>query len=381
MSVYRYCATDVVTGALRADTIPLHVDSFASNLGGVGQPGQLSGTLDLGALSNQTNMLAALEPRRTLLWALQDEYPVWVGILWDWPHQSAGSNQLPVTANELGSLFSRRQIRDNLEYDGVDEFDVIRNLIKYATNTSVKGANAAVAQLVHTTNLSGTNVTEILAASNLTKVLDTINQLCLKYNLEYRLDPGVSSTGALTITLRVGTAATMGRPYSATELQLAYPGNAADYQWPRLGSTGANSILGVASGSGGAAWVSDSTAGVDTADLAAGYPLLEDSVSYTGSVISSEAEINAFATYRQTLVAKSPTPAVFTIAGGQLPTVQQVQLGDHVMAIATSSYHPAGPGGTPGLMQDGRIIGWTVHPPSDQGQPETTDFYLGGVST
>lgn len=381
MSVYRYCATDVVTGALRADTIPLHVDSFARNLGGVGQPGQLTGTLDLGALSSQSNMLAALEPRKTLLWALQDNFPVWAGILWDWTHQSAVANQLPIQASELGSLFSRRQVRNDQVYNGYDMYDTIRGLINYAVNTAVKGANAAVAQLVQTTNKSNIAVSETFPASNLGKVLDLINQLCLKYNLEYSFDPGVTATGALIITLRIGTAANIGRPYSATELQLSYPGNCADYQWPRLGSTGTNSLVGIASGSGGAAWTSNfSTHGLDSTDLAQGYPLLEDSVSYTGSVIDTQAEIDAFADYRQQLVAKSPTPAVFTVAGGQVPSVQQVQLGDHVMAIATSSYHPPGPGGIPGLMQDGRVIGWTVRPPSDQ-QPEETDFYLGGVST
>jgi hypothetical protein len=79
------------------------VQSFSRNLGGVGQPGQLTATLDLGALPKQSNLLAALEPRRTLLWALQDGWPVWAGVLWDWPHSSAKSNQLPIIADELGS--------------------------------------------------------------------------------------------------------------------------------------------------------------------------------------------------------------------------------------------------------------------------------------
>jgi hypothetical protein len=49
-----------------------------------------------------------------------------------------------------------------------------------------------------------------------------------------------------------------------------------------------------------------------------------------------------------------------TLAGGATPTVQQIQLGDHATLIATSTLHPAGAGGTPGLIQDARIIGWTV---------------------
>jgi hypothetical protein len=383
MSVYRYFATDVVTGALRADWIPLRVTSFSRNLGGIGQPGQFRGTLDLTELTTRasSHLLSALEPRRTLLWAMQDGWPVWAGQLWDWQHQSAVSNQLPVIADELGALFGKRQIRNDQIYNGVDQFDIIRNLINYATSTSVKGAQAAVAQLVMTTNESGVAVSETFPAANLSKVLDAVNQICTKYNLEYSFDPGFSSTMAPIITLRIGTAATMGRPYTQTQLQMIHPGGVSDYMWPRLGSQGSNSLLAIASGSGGAAWVSNfSTHGLDSADLAAGYPLLEDSVSYTGSVISAQSQIDAYADYRQQLVQRSPTAARISIAGGQTPTVQQVQLGDHVMFIATSTLHPAPASGGPGLAVDGRIIGWTVYPPSDQ-QAERTDFFLGGVST
>lgn len=379
MSTYRYFATDVITGTVRATEIPLHVTSFSRNLGGVGQPGQLTASLDLGALPNQAAMLAALEPRRSLLWAQQDGYPVWAGIVWDWQHQSAASNQLPIVANEIGTLFQRRQIRDNLNYVGVDEFDVIRNLINYALAKTSGG----VAQLRMTTNTFGITTSEAFPAANLTKVLDAVNQVCTKYSLEYSFDPGVSSTGAPTITLRIGTATTMGRPYSQTQLQLIFPGNATDYMWPRFGSQGYNSVLGIASGSGGVAWASNTaTHGLDTADLAAGFPLLEDSVSYTGSVISTQAGIDAFADARQALVARTPAIGRFSIAGGQTPTVQQVALGDHAAVIATSSYHPAGQNGAPGLATDARIIGWTVYPPNEvQQQAERTDYFLGGVAT
>lgn len=379
MSAYRYFATDLITGALRATEIPLRVTSLSRNLGGVGQPGQLKGTLDLKVLTSSAAsfLLSALEPRRTLLWALQDNYPIWAGPVWDWQHQSAASHQLPIIADELGSLFAHRQIRNDQTYTGVDELDVIRSLINYALGKSGGG----VAQLVMTTNESGVTVTESFPAANLNKVLDAVNQICTKYNLEYSFDPGLSSTSAPIITLRVGTAATMGRPYSATQLQLIYPGRAVDYMWPRLGSQGTNSMLAIASGSGGTAWASNfSTHGLDSADLAAGYPLMENSVSYTGSVINGQSQIDAYADYQQQLVQRSPTAGRVSIAGGQTPTVQQVQLGDHAMFVATSTYHPAPATGGPGLVVDGRIIGWTVYPPSAD-QVERTDYFLGGVST
>lgn len=374
MSVYRYLATDLITGMVRADTIPLRVESFSRFLGGVGQPGQLSGKLDLGALPSQSNLLAALEPRRTLLWVTQDGYPVWAGVLWDWDHQSAASNELPIIAKEIGSLFQRRELRTDQSWTD-DQFNIIRNLVNYATGK----ASGGVAQLVQSTNTFGApSVTATFPATTGGKILDLINQVAAQYQIEYSWDPGLSSTNAPIITLRIGTAATMGRPYSATSLQLLFPGNLTDYAWPRTGSASANSVLATASNQGNTAWTSNtSTHGLDSADLAAGYPLLEDSISYTGSVITAQSQIDAIADAQQLMVAKSPTIPSAVIAGGQVPTVQQIQLGDHATLCATSSLHPA-VGAAPGLVQDVRIIGWTVRPSGDQ--PETTTLMLAGVT-
>lgn len=374
MSVYRYLATDLITGMVRADTIPLRVESFSRFLGGVGQPGQLSGKLDLGALPSQSNLLAALEPRRTLLWVTQDGYPVWAGVLWDWDHQSAASNELPIIAKEIGSLFQRRELRTDQSWTD-DQFNIIRNLVNYATGK----ASGGVAQLVQSTNTFGApSVTATFPATTGGKILDLINQVAAQYQIEYSWDPGLSSANAPIITLRIGTAATMGRPYSATSLQLLFPGNLTDYAWPRTGSASANSVLATASNQGNTAWTSNtSTHGLDSADLAAGYPLLEDSISYTGSVITAQSQIDAIADAQQLMVAKSPTIPSAVIAGGQVPTVQQIQLGDHATLCATSSLHPA-VGAAPGLVQDVRIIGWTVRPSGDQ--PETTTLMLAGVT-
>lgn len=378
MSTYRCFATDLITGTLRADMIPLHVQSFGRALGGIGQPGQLTATLDLGALPKQSNLLAALEPRKSLLWVMQDGYPVWAGVVWDWPHSSAASNQLPIVANELGSLFQRRQVRADQVYTSVDQFNIIRNLISYATSKTSGG----VAQLVMTTNLAGVTASETFPAANLGVITDLINQVCTKYGIEYAFDPGFSSGNVPAITLRIGTPATMGRPYASTNLQLVYPGNLIDYSWPRTGSQGSNSVVATASGSGGAAWVSNAaTHGLDSADLAAGYPLLESSTSYTGSNVGAQSQIDAYADSRQLIVAKSPTVPRAVLAGGATPTVQQIQLGDHAELIATSTLHPAdATTRAPGLTQDVRIIGWTVRAP-DVSQSESTELILAGVAS
>lgn len=377
MSTYRYFATSLITGATVADVLPLRVTDFSHTMGGVGQPGQLHGTLDLTAKGFQSSTLAALEPRKTLLWATQDYYPIWAGVLWDWDHRSAKSNELPIVADELGSLFAKRQIRSDQQWIGTDQYTTIRNLIDYARAKT----NGAVAQLVHTTNLVGLTVSDLFQAQNLGKVMNVVDQFCTQYAIEYSFDPGLNAAGQPIITLRIGNATTMGRPYAATGLQLRYPGNLTDYAWPRTGSASTNSVIAVAQGSGQAAWTSNpATHGVDSADLAAGYPITEDSIAYTGSLITAQAQIDAYADTRVQMTTRAPTIPTATVAGGQTPTVQQILLGDHATMIATSAYHPAGANGAPGLIQDVRILGWTVHPPG-QNQPETTDLVLGGVTS
>jgi len=376
VSTYRYVATNLLSGAVVVDSLPLRVDSFGRNLGGVGQAGQLSATLDLGASGFQSAYLGAVEPRRTLLWVLQDEYPVWAGIVWDWLHQSAAANELPIVANEIGSLLSRRQIRTDQVFTGMDLYTTIRALVGYGLTKP----NGQVAQLVQSTNLSGTSITQTFPASSLTSITDSVNQLASQYQVEYAWDPGLSASGAMQITLRLGTASTMGRPASATNFVLQYPGNVLDYSWPRMGSSSVNSLAATASGQGGAAWVSGPTHGIDLTDLANNFPLLEGSISYTGSTVTAQSQIDAYADARQALYAKSPTVPTITIAGGQVPTAQQILLGDHANFAAISSLHPALASGQASLMQDVRIIGWVVHP-ANENQAETTDLVLGGVSS
>lgn len=384
MGTYRYQATNVLTGHVLADTLPLHVGSFASALGGVGQPGRLTGYLDLGAASAtaQAAYLAALEPRRSLLWVLQDEQPVWCGIVWDTPHTSAASNQLPIQATELSSLFNKRQVRaDQVFAAGADLFAVIQGLLNYALGKT----NGAVANLTVGTDASGTTVggTGItFAASNLAKVLDSINQFCAAHDVEYVLRPGWNA-GHTTpaVTLQLGYPR-LGRTWATTGLQLLYPSvYVTDYAFPRVGAASVNSLLATASQSGTTPWKSGTGHGQNAADFASGYPMLEDSIAFTAATVTSQAQIDAYADGKLALMQGCTTVPSVTIGGGGTPTVGQIALGDEAMLVATSPYHPADPTtGAPGLQQLVRIIGWTVTPPDD-GQVESTNLLLGGVTT
>lgn len=381
MSTYRYFSTRLLDGAVLADTIPLHVASLSRTLGGVGQPGALSAYLDLGTISagSQSAYLGALEPRRTVLWAMQDNWPIWAGIVWDWPHTSAISNQLPIGAVEIGSLLNRRQIREDQVYaSGTDLFTIARGLVSYAVGKTY----GSVANLDLGSVLSGvvTTATTTFPAQNLAKVGDTLNAFCAQNGIEYALTPGLDSSGNPNITLNLGHPAT-GRPIADTNLQFLYPGPVVDYGYPRIGSASVNSLKVTANSGTATPWASNATThGLNTTDLAAGYPLLEDSMSYTAAAVTTQAQIDAVADGRMPAVSGTATVPSVTVAGGQFPTAGQVQLGDEAWLAATSTLHPANSDGSPGLQALVRIIGWTVTPSGEQ-QAENTRFALGGIAT
>lgn len=389
MATYRYVTTNILTGRVLADTLPLRVTDFASNLG-TGQPGQLRGSLTLPVLTDaqaaaaQAAYIGALEPERSMLWVLQDGLPIWVGPVWDWPHTSAAANQLPIQAEEIWSLFlRRREIRaDQTFAAGTDIFTVIRALLTYATTG--KGASGVVAGLTLGTSLSGITLSAPLtvAATNLPKVGAVVAQLTAQYGIEATLAPGLDSNGNLVIRLLLG-APTIGRPAATTGLQLRYPGAATDYGYPRAGAASTNSLIATASASGGVSgsWSSNpATHGLNSAALAAGYPLLEDSYYYSTTAIATQAQIDAVADGRLPAVTGTRTIPTVTIGGGAFPAAGQVQLGDEAYLIATSTLHPAAADGSPGLEALVRIIGWKVSPGGD-GTAETTDYLLGGIST
>ena len=384
MSVYRYLTTDVITGAVNIDTIPLRVQNFGSAIGSMGQPGRLSGYLDLGASPavSQAAYISALEPRRNILWALQDEFPVWCGVIWNTPIDSMASNHMPVEAVELTSLFSRRQIRANQSFaSSADLYAVVRGLFNYALGkTSGAVGNLTIGSAVSGVTVGGTGIT--FSAQNLPKVLDSIVQFCTQYNIEFSLVPGWNSGyTAPVVTLQLGSPH-LGRTQAATGLQLMYPSTyITDYSFPRVGQASVNSLLATASNSGGSPWQSLSPHGINSADLALGYPLFEDSTTYNVAAVTSQAQIDNFADNKLLLVSGATTVPSVTVGGGGTPTVGQISLGDEAMLLATSPYHPADPvTGAPGLQQLVRIIGWNVTP-FDVGQVESTKFQLGGIVT
>ena len=117
---------------------------------------------------------------------------------------------------------------------------------------------------------------------------------------------------------------------------------------------------------------------VAQSELAAGYPLLEGSTSFSGTV-SSQDQLNSFAAGSLYPLTVLGNLAPVVMAGdGAYPTIKDVILGDEAMFAGTSDLHPAGAYGVPGVTELFQITGWTLTFPNGQ-QPEQIAWQLGPI--
>ncbi|WP_152626486.1 hypothetical protein [Streptacidiphilus carbonis] len=387
-------ATDLVSGRVLADSLPLTVQSFGMQLNG---NGSLSGSLALNELYSVNGpAVAALECRRCVLWVLQDGYPVWAGVVWDWPDMSRQSGTLPISAQTLDSIWSHRLITDTLEYPQVDLFQAFIDLVRYgmskqssyievgvsppatrnAAYLALVAATGGVARLVVPSGpaaFSGIPWTASYTYSDLTQVSSTWQDMCASGNLEYAFVPGLDSTGNLAVFLRLAYLQ-MGRTAAASGYTLTYPGNVLDYGYQRTGSQSSNLVWATAPPNGGPLqWQSQYPHGADLPDLDAGYPLMESTVTWQGSVVRSQAQVDAFADGQVVLRSQAMTLPTINVGGGGHPMLRDIVLGDTTTLMATSPLHPPRSDGSPGLQQQVRVVGWTCYPPGPQ-QSEYTQL-------
>ena len=399
MTIFRCISTNLITGQVLSDSIPLDVQNFAVNLNG---GGTLTGslTLDQDYAVNRP-YVAALEPRKSVLWVLADSYPCWNGPVWDWPETlpARSTGTLPVSAQTMDSVLAHRKITADLEYDSIDLFAIFIDLVQYGTTkdsayitaasaeqgpmSPLVASAARVAGLILPSGaaaVSGVTWSATYAATDETFVLDALNALVTASGMEYAFVPGLDSSGNLCTYLRLGYTA-LGRAQEQAGYSLTYPGNVSDYAYQRTGSSGANSIRASASPNGSTAqWNSAYPHGADLGDLGQGYPLMEDNVTYPGSAITEQSQIDGYADGVMAQRTQAMTMPVIEIAGGQKPGILDLVLGDTIPFAATSDLHPPGADGTPGLQQLVRVAGVTVYPPSAaSAQPETMQIATSGV--
>lgn len=369
---YRYLTTSILDGSLLGDWLPMVGQSFTRTLNSSG-----TGSAALLSTGNPTvdaANVAAVTPRKSVLWVLQEGAVVWNGPIMDWQHQSILDGTLPLNCVTLDGQLSKRVVNTTQTYTGMDIFDMARTLVGYALG---KTPNGLLGNLTFAGGKCGIVDTVTFQSSQRVSVADALNTLNTTYGVEWSFRPYQDSGGNFLTSFDLAFPS-LGLPFPASGLVYQFPGNLLDYSFLAMGSTSANRVLATAQNTD----VSGDTLtgrATDNYDLGQGYPLAEMQVSASTGTWTSNAQVGAYAAGYLPSVTDTQLSPLLTLPGGQYPLLAQTVLGSFAQVSFTSWLHPAGPKGEPGFSGVGRVVGWTLTPPSDQ-QAETVQIQMGNMT-
>jgi|GEM_PF-3075688 len=367
-------ATNLLTGAVLADYLPITAQQFGRVLSGAAQ-----GTLALNLRSDISPAMSlvnisAVTPRRSVLWAFINGACAWNGVVWDWNHESAASGMLPLGCQSLESVLAHRLLSETFVFTGTDIFDMMRTLIQYAFGKPY----GQVAGITYSSGESGLTDSITFDGTQYQTVADAVATLVQGYGIEYSFRPYQDAAGNLRTNVDLGYPA-LGLPADQSGLVYTFPGNVLDYAFQATGSTSANSVTATAYSYAETGIPYAGTA-QDSADLAAGYPLSELAVSVAGTVWSSDSQLASYAQGYLPQVTDTQLTPLLTLGAESYPQIGQTVIGSWAQFAAASPLHPPRPPGKPGFQGTGRVVAWTAYPPGE-GQPsEYVKIQLGDMS-
>jgi len=377
MSTYRFISTDTITGRVMCDSLPIVGQTCSRQINSVGSfSGSL--TFPVGATAAQRAVWTnALMPWKSILWVLQDGHPIWNGPITAWPHTSLSGGNLPLQGATMEEFFKHRMIRDVLTYTNMDIFEIWRQELLYALSKQPNGNIAGSGQfqnqagIIDSVKYSGV-VGSVVESASMKKVYDAWDDLVTTYLMEYTLAPAMTDAGSLYTVAQLGLPQ-LGRTYDQTGFQLIVPSrHMQDYGWQWAPTDPANLFL-VTGTSTDTAYV---IVGIAAPELAQGFPLLENSGSFSGTATSEAQLINfTIGSMYTTTILGNLTPVVRSGAG-QYPAIKDTLLGDEMYFMGSSDIHPTGPNGAPGVTQLFQMTGWTLTFPTAD-QAEQTTWQLG----
>jgi hypothetical protein len=436
-NTYQFLTTDILTGQILADNLPIIGQNATRQINAVGS---FQGMLALQTANSQMTELGldpvtisqmvqtwvnALIPYKSILWILQNGFPIFNGPVTAFTPNSIMDGQLPIQAASMEQIFQYRVNSETLTYNNVDVFEIFRQELQYAVSKKPNGIIAGTGQYANQSGIIASSVYSGIQASiqeqaGYQSIYDDWNDLVTGYGLEFALSPAITDSGSLYTKVELGLPQ-MGRLFANTGLTFVFPGQGmVDYAWQWVPQAPANSVTVTGQGSdqteipikikgitvGYTAFPTNAknktyTATAQaTSELNAGWPLLEQVSSFWGSV-TSQKQLNQYATQLlyTTAVHKSLNP-IFTLSAQAPVQIKDTQLGDEVYVSATSPLHPAQVGvpgdvlgistwlnipineaaqpGAPGVTALLRIISWSLTFPNGS-TPEETQFTLGGL--
>ena len=358
---YRYLFADLITNDILAE-IPLTNVSFTQSLN---SPGSFTGSI-LGSDANELgyDIAGSTIPSRTAIYVDRDNVLIWGGIIWlrTW---DSDSQHYVFSAREFGSYFERRRITGDfmssaqaLVYDTEDQLFIAQDLLYLAQQ--VTGGDIGV---VIPSNTSGVDITRVYYDYEFKDVWGAIKDLSnqqdgFDFNIDVAYDASLEPRKyAETAYPFRGVEYNAGSPDA---LVFEFPGNIVTYEWPDDGSIVANKMYGIGPQSNEAKIRATATA--PTNQITAGYPLLEDTISYTDQY---DPTILAEQTLGEVTAKQTPivTPKI-VIPAYAPPVLGSYKTGDQCLLRITDDRFPNNGSGY-GLAEIFRIVAISVQPGED----------------
>jgi hypothetical protein len=348
---YRYLFADLRTNDILAE-LPLTGVSFTQVLNSAGS---FQGTI-LGSDARELgyDITSSTEPARTAVYVDRDGVLIWGGVIWlrTW---DSDTQHFTFQAREFMSYFERRRITDTYVYENEDQLFVAQDLINIAQ--AVTGGDIGV---VVPTNVSGIDVTRIYFDYERKDFAGAIKDLS---NQQDGFDVNIDVAYDINLEPRKYLRTDYpqrGITYNAANpdaIVFEFPGNIVTYEWPDDGAQVANTMYGIGPNSNEGKLLA--TAVSPTNQIAAGWPLLEDTVSYTD-------QYDPTLLYQQTLGEVTArqvsvvTPKIVIPAYVE-PVLGSYKTGDECLLRITDDRFPNDGSGY-GLAEVYRIVAISVEP-------------------
>jgi hypothetical protein len=337
MVAYRYLFADLLTNQIQAE-LPLTGVNFSQALN---SGGALQGTLLLSGMLAAQNAMVATVPGRSALYVDRDGVLVWGGIIWNRSYNSS-SQRLTLTAGEFETYFNRRRIVSNATFYNVDQLTVAKSIFDTAQATT--NGNIGV---VTPTNTSGVSITRVFYGYEQKTVLSALQDLSKAGNgtgggtgFDFSIDVAYDASMTPTKTLVFGYPR-LGTVYSSTSTTapvFEFPaGNVVEYDYPEDGSLVANTIYATGAGSNEGKLIYSAT---DTTKLSGGWPLLEDSASYSDIIDANL--ISSLAAAQVAAVSYPPTVLKIIAQPSADPVLGSYKVGDDARVRIIDDRFPNG---------------------------------------
>lgn len=332
MASYRYLFADLLTNNILAE-LQLTGVAFTQTLN---TAGTFQGHILLSGINAaQSNVAAATIPARCAVYVDRDGVLVWGGVIWHREYNST-DQKLKVTAQEFESYFNRRRITTTQVFTGVDQLLVARTLMQTAQAAASGNIGVAIGS-----ETSGVLVNRTYYSYELKTVYSALQDLSQQTNgFDFNIQVAYDGGGNPSKTLKLSYPQS-GIRYSSSSITapvFEFPaGNIAEYSYPEDGGAAANTFYVVGAGSNEGKQITTATA---ASQLAAGWPLLEDSANY--SDMTDATVLSSLASGRIAAVSYPPTTLQITAPPYINPTLGSYNVGDDMRIRITDDRFPAG---------------------------------------